>query len=53
MARRQSDWLIVLWGGESPLHGEAASDRGSVLGLHEPHSMEGNGPLCKEWNNQS
>jgi hypothetical protein len=53
MTHRQSDWLIVLCGGESPLHGEAASGSRSVLGRHEPHSMEINGPLCNEWSNQS
>ena len=53
MAHRQSDWLIVLCGGESPLHGEAASGSRSVLGQHEPHSTEENGPLCNEWSDQS
>lgn len=53
MACRQSDWLILLGGGESPLHGEAASDGGSVLAKHEPHTTEGYGPLCNEWSNQS
>ena len=40
MAHGQSDWLIVLGGGESPLHGEAASGSRSVLGQHEPHTTE-------------
>jgi hypothetical protein len=53
MTHRQSDWLILLCGGESPLHGEAASGSRRVLGQHEPHSMEENGPLCKEWSDQS
>jgi hypothetical protein len=53
MAHRQSDWLMVLCGGESPLRGEAASGSRSVLGKHEPHSMEEYGPLCKEWSSQS
>src|ERR1022692_1009139 len=42
----------TLCGGESPLHGEAASGSRSVLGRHEPHSTEENGPLCNEWNNR-
>ena len=49
----QSDWLKVLCGGESPLLGEAASGSRSVLGKHEPHPMEENGPLCNEWSIQS
>src|ERR1017187_5210468 len=31
MVHRQSDWLIVLCGGESPLHGEAASGSRSCV----------------------
>jgi hypothetical protein len=53
MAHRQSDRLILLGGGESPLQGEAAGGKGSVLGKHEPHSTEGYGPLCNEWSDQS
>jgi hypothetical protein len=53
MAHRQSDWLTVLCGGESPLPGEAASGSRSVLGRHEPHTTEENGPLCNEWSDQS
>jgi hypothetical protein len=40
MAHRKSDWLILLCGGESPLHGEAAGGSWSVLGIHEPHTTE-------------
>jgi RNA-directed DNA polymerase len=46
----QSDWLIVLGDGESPLQGEAASRRCTDRGPHERHTKGGNGPLCKERN---
>jgi hypothetical protein len=49
----QSDWLIVLGDGESPLQGEAASRRWTDRGHHERHAKGGNGPLCKERSNQS
>lgn len=44
----QSDWLIVLGGRESRLHGEAASGSRIVRGKHGLHSMGGYGLLCKE-----
>ena len=50
MTGRQSDWLIVLGDGESPLQGEAASRRRTFLGRHERHAMGGYEPLCKERN---
>jgi len=46
----QSDWLIVLGDGESPLQGEAASRRCTARGHHERHAKGGNGPLYKERN---
>jgi hypothetical protein len=53
MTWRKSDWLIVLRGRESRLHGEAASRDGRVLGKHELHPAGGYGLLGKEKNNQS
>jgi hypothetical protein len=53
MTWRKSDWLIVLRGRESRLHGEAASRDGRVLGKHALHTAGGYGLLCKEKNNQS
>jgi len=49
----KSDWLIVLRGRESRLHGEAASRSRIVHGKHGLHTMGGYGPLCKERINQS
>ena len=40
MTWRKSDWLIVLRGRESRLHGEAASGNGVVRGQHERHAMD-------------
>ena len=48
MIHRESDWLVVLGGRESLLHGEAASSDGSNQGKHGLHSMGGHGPLFKE-----
>jgi hypothetical protein len=48
MVHRESDWLIVLRGRESLLHGEAASSDGSKQGKHGLHSMGEHGPLFKE-----
>ena len=50
MTGRQSDWLIVLGDGESPLPGEAASRRRTFLGPHERPAMGGYEPLCNERN---
>src|SRR5262245_27886751 len=44
----QSDWLIGLSDGESPLHGEAASRQGTDRGPHERHTKGGYGPLWHE-----
>jgi hypothetical protein len=52
MARRESDWLIVLRGRESLPHGEAASGHGSEQGKHGLHSTGEYGPLSKEGINQ-
>jgi hypothetical protein len=52
MTWRQSDWLIVLGGRESRLHGEAASGRGVVRRIHGLHTTGGFGLLCNEKNRQ-
>ena len=59
MGGRKSDWLIVLGGRESRLHGEGASSCGLVLrqhGLYATeawglHTMEGDTLPCqRDWN---
>jgi hypothetical protein len=52
MTWRQSDWLIVLGGRESRLHGEAASGRGVVRRKHGLHTTGEFGLLCNEKNRQ-